>query len=73
MHLNFTNDIIQRIQAVTKMTGVIKKKREKGSMVSMFSASEEKYFCFRGLGRFLVNYPEKKKPVVFCFIEGNIR
>lgn len=30
----------------------------------MFSASEEKWFCFRGNGRFLVHFGEKKPVIV---------
>lgn len=51
-----------RIAQLTKMTGVIKKKREKG-VVSMFSSSVERWFCFRGSGRFFVNFQSESRPV----------
>jgi hypothetical protein len=51
-----------KIALLTNMTGVIKKKREKG-MVSMFSSSVERWFCFRSNGRFFVNFHSDSKPV----------
>lgn len=61
MHLGFPKDVLEKIEQCTKVTGVIKKKREKALIGN--ASSDEKWFCFRGMGRFLTHYFEKKKPV----------
>ncbi len=62
MHLGFSAGSLEEIKGLSSLRGIIKKKREKGSLVSMFSASTPRWFCFRGLGRFWVNYESDKKP-----------
>lgn len=69
MHLSLDKQTLDKLAQLTDVKGVIKKKREKGSMISMFSASEEKWFCFRGMGRFLVNYEGKKQPVYSALLD----
>ena len=65
MHLELTEDEKAKIKKLTVMTGVVKKKRDKGTVIALVSASEQKYFCFKGMGRFLVHYADKKKPGLY--------
>lgn len=64
MNLDFSPETKQKIKSLTSITGVLKKKREKGTITSLISASDEKWFCFRCDGRFFVHYEDKKKPVL---------
>lgn len=65
MHLGFNQHTIAELKLLASVKGVIKKKREKGSLVSIFSTSTPRWFCFRGLGRFFVNYDSEKKPAFY--------
>lgn len=64
MHLDLPPATLEKVKQLSAISGVLKKKREKGTVAALLSASEEKWFCFRGAGRFFVHYQDKKKPVI---------
>jgi hypothetical protein len=64
MHLDLLPATLEKVKQLSAISGVLKKKREKGTVAALLSASEEKWFCFRGAGRFFVHYQDKKKPVI---------
>lgn len=72
MHLGFSKNTIEQIQEYTRVCGVIKKKRDQGSLAALVVSSTPKWFCFRGLGRFLVYYDSDKKPVEFLLDQGAV-
>ena len=64
MQFGLTHEQVNQVrEIVSSISGVVKKKKEKGSLSSLFGQSVEQWTCFRGMGRFIVNYDCTKKPV----------
>lgn len=61
------------LKKYTSVSGVVKKKRAVGTVAAVFSASQLRWFCFRGQGRFLVNYQKDKPPVSLWMIQDHKR
>ncbi len=66
MHLGLTAEQLAEAKKFSSVTGVVKKKKAKGSISNVFGQSVEHWSCFRGAGRFFVNYPGTKKPVALA-------